>query len=93
VPRPTVRCLVIGTSRGPPSYLELIGARAPMTGFLTPGYTSRYAGARAGPARWLREGQLISPEHIPEGGVRAFPDVLPKLFTGENLGMLMLAVP
>ena len=51
---------------------------------------------RRGPAElagWLREGRLISREQIVEGGVRAFPDALPKLFTGENTGKLMLAVP
>ena len=34
----------------------------------------------------------FTPRHR-RGGVRAFPDVLPKLFTGENIGKLILAVP
>jgi NADPH-dependent curcumin reductase CurA len=80
-------------ARGPSNYLELIFARASMTGFLTPDYADRYPQARAELAGWLREGRLISPEEIVEGGVRAFPDVLPRLFTGENTGKLMLAVP
>jgi NADPH-dependent curcumin reductase len=79
--------------RGPANYLDLIGARASMTGFLTPDYAGRYAQARAELAGWLREGRLISREDILEGGVRAFPDALPKLFTGGNVGKLMLAVP
>jgi NADPH-dependent curcumin reductase len=75
------------------NYLALIGARASMTGFLTPDYSHRYPAARAELAGWLREGRLISREDIIEGGVRAFPDALPKLLAGENIGKLILAVP
>ena len=82
-----------GQARGPANYLGLIGARASMTGFLTPDYSHRYQAARAELAGWLREDRLISREDIIEGGVRVFPDVLPKLFTGENIGKLILAVP
>ena len=63
-----------------------------MTGFITPDYADRYPQARAELAGWLREGRLISREDVLEGGVRAFPEALPKLFTGENTGKLMLAV-
>jgi hypothetical protein len=35
---------------GPASYLALIGARASMTGFITPGYADRHAQARAEPS-------------------------------------------
>lgn len=79
-------------ARGPSNYLALIGARASMTGFITPDYADRYPQARAELAGWLREGRLISREDVLEGGVRAFPEALPKLFTGENTGKLMLAV-
>ncbi len=78
---------------GPANYLELISARGSMTGFLTPDYAGRYAEARAELAGWLRDGQLISPEDIRQGGVRAFPDALPRLFAGENTGKLILTVP
>ncbi len=79
--------------RGPSNYLALIAARASMTGFLTPDYTDRYAEARAELAGWLEQGRLTSREQIIEGGVRAFPDALIKLFAGENTGKLLLAVP
>ena len=82
-----------GQARGPANYLGLIGARASMTGFITPDYADRYGQARAELAGWLRDGLLISPEDIQSGGVNAFPDVLPKLFTGENVGKLILTVP
>ena len=43
-------------------------------------------------AGWLREGRLISGEDILQGGVRAFPDALLKLFAGQNTGKLLPAV-
>jgi NADPH-dependent curcumin reductase len=79
-------------SEGPSNYLQLIRARASMTGFITPDYADRYPQARAELAGWLRDGQLISREQIIGGGVRAFPDALLKLFAGENRGKLILAV-
>jgi NADPH-dependent curcumin reductase len=77
---------------GPTNYLQLIRARASMTGFITPDYADRYQKARAEIAGWLRDGQLISREQIIEGGVRAFPDALRRLFAGENFGKLILAI-
>src|SRR6185436_19145828 len=79
-------------TRGPSNYLQLLGARASMIGFLTPDYAERYPQARRELAGWLREGRLISHEQIVAGGVRAFPDALLKLYAGENLGKLILAV-
>jgi NADPH-dependent curcumin reductase len=78
--------------QGPSNYLQLLWARASMTGFLTPDYADRYAQARAEIAGLLREGRLISREQIIEGGVRAFPDALPTVFAGGNVGKLILTV-
>jgi NADPH-dependent curcumin reductase CurA len=63
-----------------------------MIGFITPDYADRYPEARAELAGWLRDGRLISREQIVDGGIRAFPDALLKLFAGENAGKLVLAV-
>lgn len=79
-------------TRGPSNYLQLIRARAAMTGFITPDYAHRYPRALAELAGWLRDGRLIAREQIIAGGVLAFPDALVKLFAGENLGKLILAV-
>jgi NADPH-dependent curcumin reductase CurA len=79
-------------TRGPSNYLELLRVRGSMTGFITPDHTDRYPEALADLAGWLREGRLISREQIIEGGVRAFPDALLRLFAGENLGKLIVAV-
>jgi NADPH-dependent curcumin reductase CurA len=77
---------------GPSNYLELLWRRASMTGFLTPDYADRYPEARAELAALLRDGRLISREQIVEGGVRAFPELLPMVFGGANTGKLILAI-
>ena len=78
--------------RGPSNYLALLRTRSSMTGFITPDFADRYPQTVAELAGWLREGRLISREQIVEGGVRAFPDALLRLYAGENLGKLILAV-
>jgi NADPH-dependent curcumin reductase CurA len=78
--------------RGPSNYLQLLWARASMTGFLTPDYADRYPQARAEIAGLLDDGRVISREQVIGGGVRAFPDALPTVFAGANTGKLILAV-
>jgi hypothetical protein len=63
-----------------------------MTGFVVFDYFDRYPEAVAALAGWLREGKLVSREHIVEGDVQAFPETLLKLFAGENTGKLVLAL-
>jgi NADPH-dependent curcumin reductase len=77
---------------GPSNYLQLLWRRASMTGFLTPDYEDRYPEARAELAALLQDGRLISREQIVEGGVRAFPELLPMVFGGGNTGKLILAI-
>ena len=77
---------------GPSNYLQLLWRSASMTGFLTPDYTERYPEARAELAGLLRDGRLISREEIVEGGVRAFPELLPMVFAGASTGKLILAL-
>ncbi len=78
--------------RGPSNYLSLLVARASMIGMVVFDYAPRFGEAAAEIAGWMREGRLISREHIVDGGVSAFPDTLLKLFTGENVGKLVLRV-
>jgi hypothetical protein len=78
--------------KGPDNYLALIPARGTMTGMVVFDYVAEYADATAELAGWLREGKLISREHVVDGGVEAFPETLLKLFAGENIGKLILAV-
>ncbi len=79
--------------RGPANYLALIAARGTMTGMVIFDYGDRFAQATAELAGWLRDGRLICREQIVPGGVGAFHETLLKLFAGENIGKLVLAVP
>jgi NADPH-dependent curcumin reductase len=78
--------------RGPSNYLSLLVFRATMTGMVVFDYADRFAEAMAAIAGWMREGRIISREHVVDGGVEAFPDTLLKLFAGENTGKLVLRV-
>jgi len=78
--------------RGPANYLSLLVNRASMQGFVVFDYSSRYGEALREMAGWLAEGRLRSKETVVDGGVRAFPQALLKLFRGENTGKLVLRV-
>jgi NADPH-dependent curcumin reductase CurA len=78
--------------QGPANYLMLLVARASMTGMVVFDYEDRYPQARAELARWLREGRLVSRQHIVHGDVSQFPEVLLMLFAGQNTGKLVLAL-
>ncbi len=80
------------TPRGPANYMQLLVARASMTGFVIFDYAKRYPEAIAQLAKWLNSGELRSHEQIEHGGVADFPDTLQKLFRGENTGKLILAL-
>ncbi len=78
--------------RGPSNYLSLLVARASMIGMVVFDYAPRFGQAAAEIAGWMQEGRLISREDIVDGGVSAFPETLLKLFSGENIGKLVLRV-
>jgi NADPH-dependent curcumin reductase CurA len=78
--------------RGPANYLQLLVSRATMTGFVIFDYVERFPAALAELAAWLHSGELRSREHVVEGDIEQFPDVLPKLCRGENTGKLVLAI-
>ena len=78
--------------RGPANYLMLLVARASMTGMLVFDYEDRYPQAMAELAGWLRDGKLVSREHVVRGGVGDFPETLLMLFDGVNTGKLVLAL-
>jgi NADPH-dependent curcumin reductase CurA len=77
---------------GPANYMQLLVARASMTGFVIFDYLDRYPEGIAQLAKWLNTGQLRSHEHIENGHIDDFPDMLLKLFNGENTGKLILAL-
>lgn len=80
------------TPRGPANYMQLLVARASMTGFVIFDYLDRYPEGVAQLAKWLNTGQLQSHEHIEHGDIADFPETLLKLFHGENTGKLILAL-
>jgi NADPH-dependent curcumin reductase CurA len=78
--------------QGPANYLQLLVARASMTGMVIFDYADRFPAAMAELAQWLGSGQLVSREHIVHGGVGDFPAALTMLFAGQNTGKLILAL-
>ena len=80
------------TPRGPSNYMQLLVARASMTGFVIFDYADRYPEGVAQLAKWIDAGELQSHEQIEHGDVGDFPDTLLKLFRGENTGKLILAL-
>jgi NADPH-dependent curcumin reductase CurA len=78
--------------RGPANYMMLLVARASMTGMLVFDYADRYPEATAELAGWLRDGKLVSREHVVHGSVSDFPETLLMLFDGVNTGKLVLAL-
>jgi NADPH-dependent curcumin reductase CurA len=78
--------------RGPANYMQLLVARASMTGFVIFDYLTRYPEGVAQLAKWVGTGELRSHEDIERGGVGDFPETLLKLFSGQNTGKLILAV-
>jgi NADPH-dependent curcumin reductase CurA len=78
--------------KGPANYMSLLVNRATMTGMVVFDYADRYAEGIAQLAKWRAKGQLKSLEDVVSGGVSAFPEVLMRLFRGENHGKLVLKV-
>ncbi len=77
---------------GPRHYMSLLVNRARMEGFVVFDYAARYGEAIREMAGYLRAGRMKSREDVVKGGVAAFPDALPMLFTGANFGKLVLHV-
>ena len=77
--------------KGPSNYLALLVNRARMEGIVVFDNVEHYAEAAQEMAGWIAEGKLKSKEHIEEG-LENFPEVLLKLFRGENFGKLILKV-
>jgi NADPH-dependent curcumin reductase CurA len=78
--------------RGPTNYMQLLVARASMTGFVIFDYADRFGEGLSRLASWLRAGELRSREDVVHGDVDTFPDALLRLFRGENTGKLVLAL-
>jgi NADPH-dependent curcumin reductase len=78
--------------RGPANYMQLLVARASMTGFVIFDYADRYPEGVAQLGNWLTAGELKAHEQVEHGDIGDFPEMLRKLFRGENTGKLILAL-
>ena len=81
-----------GELRGLRNYMQLLVARASMTGFVIFDYADRYGEGVVQLANWLRSGELRSREQVIHGDVADFPEALLALFRGDNTGKLILAL-
>jgi NADPH-dependent curcumin reductase CurA len=77
--------------KGPANYLNLLVNSARMEGMVVMTYAPRFAEAAAEMGGWLASGKLKSREDI-VSGLQTFPETLLKLFSGENVGKLVLKV-
>lgn len=77
---------------GPGNYMQLLVRRARMEGFVVFDYADRYAQAAQEIAGWMAEGRFTAHEDVVTGPVDAFPQVLRRLFAGDNVGKLVLEV-
>ena len=77
---------------GPKNLRCVLTQRLKMQGLIVFDWANRVPEAIAQLGAWHKEGKLKIREDVREGGVDAFPDVLNLLYTGGNLGKLVLKV-
>ena len=80
-----------GRPAGPSNYFNLVFRRATITGILLSDHKADFPAARQRLAAWLASGQIRSREDIADGLENA-PDILMRLFRGENIGKLLFRV-
>ena len=76
---------------GPSNVFNLIIKRGRMEGFLVLDYVERFPTAQLEMAGWLAEGKIKHREHVVHGLEHA-PDALNVLFTGGNIGKVIVEV-
>ena len=77
--------------QGPKNYLSLLVNRARMEGMVVFDYADRYQIAVDEMATYLKDGRMVSKEHV-ENGIENFPEAMNILFHGKNFGKLILKV-
>ena len=76
---------------GPPNYLNLISRRARMEGFISWDSWGRYGEIMDKLGGWLADGSLRHRSHVFEG-LGSAPQALNAMFTGENIGKIVVRV-
>ena len=79
--------------QGPKNLRCVLTQRLRMQGLIVFDWAGRVPEAMAQLGAWHKEGKLKIREDVREGGLDAYPDVLNLLYTGGNLGKLVLKVP
>jgi hypothetical protein len=77
---------------GPRNLMQLVVQRARMEGFLVLDYLDRFPEAALQLAVWVAEGRLRHREEVVTGGIEVAPRAFDRLFTGENMGKLVVQV-
>jgi hypothetical protein len=77
---------------GPKNIRAVLTQRLRVQGLIVLDWASRFPEAIAQLGQWHQEGKLKIREDVREGGLDAFPDVLNLLYTGGNVGKLVLKV-
>jgi NADPH-dependent curcumin reductase CurA len=75
---------------GPSNYMSLLVRRATMEGFLYFDNAADFPVARKRLAAWIASGQITAPETLVKGSASDFPSVFLRLFSGDNVGKLIL---
>jgi NADPH-dependent curcumin reductase len=77
---------------GPKNLRAVLTQRLRMQGLIVFDWANRVPEAISQLGAWHKEGKLKIREDVREGGLETFPDVLNLLYTGGNLGKLVLKV-
>ena len=76
---------------GPANYVNLISRRGRMEGFIALDYVDRMAESALQLAAWVEEGKMTYRAHLFDG-LESAPGALNALFTGDNIGKVIVAV-
>ena len=79
--------------QGPSNYLSLLIRSSRMQGFIYFDFREQWPSMMQELAAWLAEGKIKSRDDIVEGNVDIYPQVLLRLFRGDNFGKLMIKLP
>lgn len=75
-----------------PAMASVLVNRVTMRGFIVFDYARRYGEAAEHLGKWYADGKLKMKEDVREGGVDAFCETLNELYSGGNLGKLVLRI-
>ena len=77
--------------QGPSLYLRLAERQSVMEGFAYFHFPDSIAPAKAQLSQWIKEGSIALPEEILQG-IESYPEALGFMFSGGNLGKLLIKV-